>query len=467
MCKSNNQESDTHTPMKAKSIWDVRTVEELCRYVFKTIPSPSQLFAFLFSLRAESSEVIESKFNRLLPLFVYERNLRIIRHTGIGSCTWFEGDPVQAAVFLKGRARKVLLQNPWLMARVVTYKGQDHLAFNVDDQFDIEQALEDSFFREVECPLDPNSSVEAISTYALQRKMISNDPKARPGWRVTLLTDKKLGDHFGVLFSLCHQVGDGQTFYRIYRMLVDPNEKIEALDPRRDIDTVKVRTEILGEGSDAAQDNLATVWHFGFFRYFHLCPRRIKCQNFIIDLEKIAEVKKKVDPERDGVKFVSTNDIIASWYSMNNKSAFTRMALNFRGRSPGLGHDLCANFQGFIFLTTPRETHSPAAVRKVVNQINRPASAFPSGWEILTRGRHSVITNWTSFSGVGKLEPPKCKEMRHLPLMCNPHGQPSGGYAILHRFCEGKIAVCSESAPGREPVAIPDFGQPIPTHSFR
>lgn len=432
--------------------------------ILSTISSPSRFFSFLYSLGAPKSALIESQYNRLLPLFVYESNLRLVQHTGIGSCTWFQGNPTDATVFLKDRTRTVLLKNPWLMAKVVTYKGKDHLAFNDGEKFDIAEAVEKSFFIQGNCSLDPNSSVEATSEYALAKEMICTNPTKQVGWKVTVLTDPKVEDRFGLIFSLCHQVGDGHSFYRIYKMLVNPEEPIVALDPRRDFDLVKMRTEILGEGSNRAQDNLATVWHCAIFRRFHFFPKPRLCQSFVLDAAKIEEEKMRIDRERDGVRFISTNDIVTSWYAQNAGSVFTRMSVNFRGRYPGLTDDLCANFQGLVFLSSPQDTATPASIRKLVEKMSRGVSDFPTTFQMLVQGKHNVITNWTSFSGLGPLEPPNCKELRHLPLMSNPEGNPSGGHAIVHRLCEGQMAVVVESPLGaNHRVKIPDFGKPLPS----
>ena len=63
---------------------------------------------------------------------------------------------------------------------------------------------------------------------------------------------------------------DGYGFYEIYKMLVDPEAPIVALDPSRDFETRTLEQQTVGERQDIFHNGgfrlIKHLWHFALYR---------------------------------------------------------------------------------------------------------------------------------------------------------------------------------------------------------
>jgi len=164
-----------------------------------------------------------------------------------------------------------------------------------------------------------------------------------------------------------------------------------------------------------------------------------------------------------GVPFVSTNDVISSWF-LRGWDLGT-MAVNFRGRVPGCGDADAGNFESFVTFTGPQfgdpDAGAPAKVRQALaggrfRRVSAPGGppgvpirALPTPREAFGRPL-GIITNWASFHLEPRLE--GCAPELHLPLYDVSPGEGWGlnlgrHNAFLHNpFCvvfraDGRLAV--------------------------
>ena len=118
-------------------------------------------------------------------------------------------------------------------------------------------------------------------------------------------------------------------------------------------------------------------------------------------------------------KFVSTNDILTSWFLKSDKLTFGIMAVNMRGRMTGITNTLAGNYE-YSLHYFPQQYSTPLGIRKaLVNKagLRTSRSDFSSVFERL-RTRHGLVTNWASVHQ--DLVLPGCKQIVHMPIIDSP-----------------------------------------------
>lgn len=398
------------------------------------------------SQRRARDKIIEAQYSRREKLL---KNEEVFVNSGLfvfGACTWFKGDAIETAEFLRKRLEKIVQLNPWLVGRVVKYKGDFHLVFNEGKDLDLEQSM-----KEVLVVLDEgaggvtvdSTSVEVSQACSETNGMVK-DPRIESQLRVCLLPS---GDNFAMVYSLSHLVADGFTFYRIYKMLIDQNTPIEAMEPERVHHFDRLQDETLGRLVRRMTTSLGFIHHLVFGTVYETITKNKLFPNkevgmrrtYLVDNDDIAKIKANHDPKTTGVPFISTNDIITSWYFKNGGARFSYMTVNLRGRIKEIRDSHCGVYDGLIFSDSPEQVDSPAAIRKSILNLKKSDSSF-SQWESLQSG-HLFITNWASVSGLEPMDPPNCEEICHYPLALSIQMGPMAAMAVVFRFSPGKIGV--------------------------
>ncbi|CAJ1428883.1 unnamed protein product [Effrenium voratum] len=117
------------------------------------------------------------------------------------------------------------------------------------------------------------------------------------------------------------------------------------------------------------------------------------------------------------------------------------MAVNFRGRLPGLTEAEAGNYEGLMCLG-PEAFAAPGGVRARLRSLATPAApseALPGFWECLG-ARLAVITSW-AFEGDPSLE--GCQMLLHLPHF--DLGEVNSDMAVVFRPGAGRLAVLTFS----------------------
>ena len=200
-----------------------------------------------------------------------------------------------------------------------------------------------------------------------------------------------------MMLSLNHAIADGYTMYAIRNML-HPNAPVVSIDFSPCEEAVLKGEQLCGSRKNASQTDpivglLAALR--GHFREDK--PKLIvKYANQAwIDAQKILW--------RDSeVSFVSTNDVLVSWYMNIMNVQYGWMAINWRNRITPLDDSCAGNFQGVLTYWSD-ECSTPAEIRKSLTR--NPDGGFIFGgsrdqpptyrqrWS-MDGGGHSGVTNW-------------------------------------------------------------------------
>jgi hypothetical protein len=251
---------------------------------------------------------------------------------------------------------------------------------------------------------------------------------------------------FVVLFFLSHMVGGGPTYYRLYGMMSD-GASVVSLIPERVECIGEPVIQLLGQDMNAWRRSSLKFtlrgnswYHRKFSPPAHLCT-------LLVDHEKIdilkAEAEKKSTDHEQHVPFVSTNDILCSRYAQMVGARMLTMAMNLRGRLPGVVEDLAGNYEQHVGLNDSA-CASPARVRLFLialrhdmhattvesacgstsdcdrkNSVARPSvqrfmKPLPKWWSFM-KDRYCYVTNWASVHK--DLVIPGCTEVCHGPAV--------------------------------------------------
>jgi hypothetical protein len=125
-----------------------------------------------------------------------------------------------------------------------------------------------------------------------------------------------------------------------------------------------------------------------------------------VDAAWIAQEKAKTAKETK-VPFVSTNDVLTSWFFREMKCNINLMVANFRSRKPtilDLANHHAGNYEANIPYF-PGDVEEPALIRQSILgpdiqfRARRAGSSDTEipGFTTLLRNRSAIITNWASF----------------------------------------------------------------------
>lgn len=168
--------------------------------------------------------------------------------------------------------------------------------------------------------------------------------------------------------------------------------------------------------------------------------RAISCYGWV-DPDKMKETKK-IAADEGGVPFVSTNDVITSWFMTQTSCTSGGMAMNLRNRLEGHTDLHAGNYECFMYYRK-EDYASPALIRKSLATLNRVVTKdkdLPAWYQDLG-ARCSVITNWSTFANPNEIE--GCEEDAHLPIYCRPYWPSSSlqMFMIVFRGGPGKLGL--------------------------
>jgi hypothetical protein len=253
---------------------------------------------------------------------------------------------------------------------------------------------------------DLMSSVDKYQT-KVGTQCINRD---EPVFKVTLIQNKE--NSYAVVVSLNHMIGDGYTFYKLSSMLglsVTPF----ALNPSR-------KHGFKQEAESLMDPRLISFTRSPLFligvlynKLFYSPLKPILC---VIDKEYIesekAEYKKQqrlaassltATTTATTAQFVSTNDILTSWFVRLTKCTLAGMVINFRNRLEGYTDAMAGNYvsPGIFFSV---DSCRPEYIRELLTPTSSPPryhgrSSPASVTSVLDLFRLNMVgvTNWACF----------------------------------------------------------------------
>jgi len=129
--------------------------------------------------------------------------------------------------------------------------------------------------------------------------------------------------------------------------------------------------------------------------------------------EWIQEQKEKIkDHGSDNVDFVSSCDLLASWFFQETQPAAGVVAMNMRERFPGLKKELVGNYIQLLFMF-PDEYTSPENIRQSVSTLGEFGSKESKPGSSHGGSSCGMLTAW--HSSYEELDLPNCQHLCHSP----------------------------------------------------
>jgi len=344
----------------------------------------------------------------------------------VTTVTLYEGAaPVD---FLRHRLAMILEKNPWLTSRIVKKSTEDRVAaLTYAKTFEPEPTIDQHFT--VYAPEDVNFSLsmpyEALVNALLPVQCARSKPATdvnEPLFKVAVIPIEAEETHdnsrtplqqaislpgFALVVSMNHTLGDGHTYYSLYGMLSTESE-VEVLNPVRVAGFEEAKTEVIGE-KESAMFKSAGVGLGIMGAYLGAKISRRPPQNVCIhhiDPDWVSQEKAKATQESQ-VPFVSSNDVITSWFFREMKSDMNIMLANFRNRKPailGLNEQHVGNYEANVPYFQG-DVESPALIRHSIRNVDggfrarragSPPTAIPKFFT-LVRNNSAILTNWATF----------------------------------------------------------------------
>ena len=344
----------------------------------------------------------------------------------VTTVTLYEGSA--SVGFLRGRIEKMLKKNPWLTSRIVKKSTKDGVvAMTYSKNFDARSAVDQhlAFYRpgEVGFSLDMpyEKLVDCLKPLQCARSKPATD-KNEVLFKVAVVPiEAETGDTeqsmpppqnialpgFALVVSMNHTLGDGHTYYSLYSML-GMDAETEELDPVRLSDFERAKTAIIGESETAMFNStslaLGIIGTYLGKKIGRRTPQKISVNE--VDSTWLAKEKIRAGQEAQ-VPFVSSNDVLTSWFFRKMRADIHIMLVNFRNRRPSISNlsdkhvgNYEANLPYF-----PGDTESPMLIRQSIRggdgsfrakRAGLPVTEMPSSFKRL-RNSVSIITNWATF----------------------------------------------------------------------
>ena len=259
----------------------------------------------------------------------------LTRAFAVTTLTFYQGNCADAESWLRKRTLEVMYANPWLAGRLLSPDASkpSESTIRVCFKKSFSESDLDSYFYVTNNPTLTSSMkykdiLQSYSHLSIKRGVdcLDNDNHL---FRVIFIRIST--NSFALILSMSHLLGDGCTYYRLYSML-SHKEDVVAMTVSRQAEKLKesmcmIRTVGLARNPIF----LATSILYSSLPKF---SRR----TFIVevDTEWVAEQKKQCCLSKCdmGAPFVSTNDILVSWFNNAQCLDYSFMAVNARGRSP-------------------------------------------------------------------------------------------------------------------------------------
>ena len=389
---------------------------------------------FLPSNRPGDQRIIS--YEKEVKLLAVEASSFIVGLPGVSTTTVYEGNFQAVVSFLSERVLQVVRLNPWLVGHLVkkderlylryneTITANDSsLFFNVIDDTTTSAHLDDAY-----SPRELNPALALLLDAYLvpQGTALIGVCPAPALFKVSLL--KMHANRFMLVTSISHIIADGSTYYALHCMLGKgslPHAQPRALCVER-VRQLKPKVDALIGGNNKMMESMSWLTSPGsllrIISLFVAGPRQRYFMNIVPTSWATQQKKKAVIAATDAgiktVSYVSTNDCIMSALANVNRDKVVLMAVNLRGRVPGLEieKDLAGNYEQalpFLFEDVDyawkvREAISSSHLCRI-SKKSLPGFCESSSWNCGV----SLVTNWATF--YHDVEFPKASLIRHMP----------------------------------------------------
>jgi hypothetical protein len=368
----------------------------------------------------------------------------IMMSPSVNTVTFYEGTP--PIDYLRGRVRELLDKNPWLGGHIVSRTG----AQGIDLTYSPDGCNVENHFAVVNDPeISTDMQYGALAKALLPMQVkCGNDCLNMPEilFRVVVIVSDET--HFGLLFSFSHVLGDGFSHYKLYGML-SKGARARFLQARRHRDTMALVDGYTGGNPLSAflSSPGFVVSAMGTLLLRPRCDTRMH----MISQEWVEQQKQDyvgpnptlepaVGPEvRKDAPFLSSNDVLTSWWFRFTRSDIGLMAMNLRNRIPELTEQMAGNYEYLAPYQRADFAH-PAFIRQSLPSARGFYSGAMPGFLATVGGRISILSSWATFYRDVELE--GCEQLLHLPC-ADDQNVISDNLAVIFRPRKGELAVMS------------------------
>jgi hypothetical protein len=317
----------------------------------------------------------------------------------ISTATFYEGDIPTGPIL--HRLKEILIANPWLASRLLQKKEDKTPKFYYGSVFDestlpqyFDEFVVDNTIADVkltEKSLD--SIIHYASKHLVQRGWNCLNDLNEVCFRVLIIKIKEESSITRTVFilSFSHVLGDGYTYYTIYSFfnLRKSSSFITRLNPHRQPQFPQMIANIQGRPFQV---------FFASFLFFCMCvknivfARRPSTQIFQVNLEKINQLKQTFNNKHT---FVSTNDLLSSWFFQRLQCDYGLIVMNCRQRLKEFSHEMVGNYIAVL----PFKKFDPLTIRETIQTFGQSNAPETPLLTLLGRLKFSIamITNWSSF----------------------------------------------------------------------
>ena len=382
--------------------------------------------------------------NKKIPLdLALEKQLWLRSEPPIQALTWFRGNHVTAVATLQEKIAAIVQQNPWLGGTITDsslLRSDPYLEFTVSDTATATTTTTTTtashFMTHVanpdESPVTLRTPMDQV--YDSAKPLLAMlDKKDHPSlWHVVIAPCRENPqDYFGVLISLSHYVGDAHVFYRLHDMLFSSGggaERIQAMQVEAvsgfDAATRKALGDDVFDLAQASSPIMLLKFAVGVIKKLAL-RRQGREYWFVVDAEEMSHQKQQAVSEAaavsNGVDFVSTNDVLVSWFYSRTGCSVALLCVDLRNKLlPGCAVERrhARNYWGNIWYQPPLDVDHPSKIRKSLSTFRRTESgSLPSALHFLATGSLGITTSWASSTGEANWNLSGCGPPEvHLPL---------------------------------------------------
>lgn len=375
----------------------------------------------------------------LLELLPIETSGLVLNAHSISTITFFNGIINIQKLMMK--ITDIIRYNPWLQGKLVQKNGKIYVEYN-PQQGNISDIS--TLFTTVEIfNLNQNLSLSSIQNYTKQYTVkqgsLCLNKNNESLFKITFIYTSK--NSCALIISLCHILGDGYTFYNIYKMLNDDNDVI-SLIPYRDFKfDIKLK--------EITKNNVTEDWLFSIGTMINIIMNLIiikkkydiiafdfnqdwlnnEKENYLTSINPsffVSASSSSLSSSTSSTNltslslsasFISVNDIITSWFFRLCKCDVGLMLINYRQRIPTLTTSHAGNYQSCIAYQQNDYLH-PSLIRSSLLEknhytrvITKKLPNFLQSLQLKLGG----ITNWSTF--YTKLNFNNCQEIYHMPIL--------------------------------------------------
>jgi hypothetical protein len=267
---------------------------------------------------------------KTFPLLQSEYGVR--GSASVTTITFFTGDSDAAKDWIKTRTLEIMRANPWLAGRLVSSDEDSRLhlchpkSITQQDLQDYVTVLDNPSLSHT---LKYRDIVDKYGDSFIKRGMECFDLDEH---LFKVLFIRISAKDFAVVISFSHMLGDGHTYYKIYSMF-SCKQSVTALTALRRHEFADCSDRLV-RIREAIKCKLFVLGALLFL----VLPKPKSRRCFVAELnpEWIAAEKQKHCSQENSTPYVSTNDLLVSWFVRTADLDYCLMAFDARKRIPAM-----------------------------------------------------------------------------------------------------------------------------------